>query len=229
MNTLSRTRLIKAFSLIELLLVLATLSLLAALLFPVFLSVRGRARQATCVSNLRQISLGLSQYLEDSDGLYPHAVDALDQLNQNGWNNRAFPEFAAEIPRISLLQDVLQPYLSSKNVFACPADIGFRTPDYLPIVADAFPTSHKKLGASYFYRTELAAWPAGEWNIESPSHINVVNEVVGHWHGSLMPVSGRYSTLFADGHASSLILAHYLECWRTPLNSSWPNPSQYEF
>ncbi|NCQ30317.1 MAG: prepilin-type N-terminal cleavage/methylation domain-containing protein, partial [Armatimonadetes bacterium] len=48
----------RAFTLIELLVVIAIIAILAALLFPVFAKAREKARQASCQSNLKQISLG---------------------------------------------------------------------------------------------------------------------------------------------------------------------------
>ena len=52
-----------AFTLIELLVVIAIIAILAAILFPVFASVREKARQTTCASNERQLGLGILQYL----------------------------------------------------------------------------------------------------------------------------------------------------------------------
>ena len=60
-----------AFSLLELLLVVAILCLLAALLFPVFARARENARRSSCSSNLRQIGLALNQYAQDFDGWTP--------------------------------------------------------------------------------------------------------------------------------------------------------------
>ena len=48
----------KAFTLIELLVVIAIIALLAAILFPVFAQAREKARQASCLSNQKQMALG---------------------------------------------------------------------------------------------------------------------------------------------------------------------------
>jgi prepilin-type N-terminal cleavage/methylation domain-containing protein/prepilin-type processing-associated H-X9-DG protein len=62
------------FTLIELLVVIAILTILAGILFPVFSQVRERARQTVCVSNLRQVSMGMRLYEEDYDNRFPPVV-----------------------------------------------------------------------------------------------------------------------------------------------------------
>jgi len=62
-----------AFTLIELLVVIAIIAILAAILFPVFAQAREKARQATCISNHKQIGLALLQYVGDYDETYPQA------------------------------------------------------------------------------------------------------------------------------------------------------------
>jgi len=66
----------KGFTLIELLVVIAIIAILAAILFPVFARVREKAKQATCISNIKQIALATIQYCSDYDGLGPSRVDA---------------------------------------------------------------------------------------------------------------------------------------------------------
>lgn len=56
-----------AFTLIELLVVIAIIGLLAAILFPVFARARENARRSSCLSNLKQIGLGVTQYAQDND------------------------------------------------------------------------------------------------------------------------------------------------------------------
>ncbi len=59
------------FTLIELLVVIAIIAILAAILFPVFMSAKETGRKATCVSNMRNIGFAYALYLGDSNGRYP--------------------------------------------------------------------------------------------------------------------------------------------------------------
>jgi prepilin-type N-terminal cleavage/methylation domain-containing protein/prepilin-type processing-associated H-X9-DG protein len=61
----------RAFTLIELLVVIAIIAILAAILFPVFAQAREKARAITCVSNEKQISLGVLMYVQDYDETFP--------------------------------------------------------------------------------------------------------------------------------------------------------------
>ena len=58
----------KGFTLIELLVVIAIIAILAAILFPVFQKVRENARRISCASNLKQLSLGVTQYTQPAGG-----------------------------------------------------------------------------------------------------------------------------------------------------------------
>src|ERR1041385_483386 len=57
----------QGFTLIELLVVIAVIAILAALLFPVFAQAREKARQTSCLSNMKQINLGWMMYMQDYD------------------------------------------------------------------------------------------------------------------------------------------------------------------
>lgn len=64
-----------AFTLIELLVVIAILATLAGLLFPVFAQARAMARKSTCISNLRQVGMGVLAYTQDYDEQFPPYFD----------------------------------------------------------------------------------------------------------------------------------------------------------
>jgi len=61
------------FTLIELLVVIAIIAILAAILFPVFAKARSKARQASCLSNVKQLALGVLMYAQDYDETFPIA------------------------------------------------------------------------------------------------------------------------------------------------------------
>ena len=206
----------RGFSLVELLVVIAIISLLAALLFPAFLTVRGKARQIACGSNLHQIGLGIAMYAQDYDGLYPRAVDPMDRFAPAVWNG--FPDFARDIAKIGLIHQVLQPYAKSPNIFSCPSDSGVREGDFNGFPLNAFPTSYEKTGTSYYYRTEIAARNLGEAAFAFPSETNVLFDGAGHWHGTLVPIDKRYNVLFADAHIKNLSFQQMDAAWKKPLN-----------
>src|SRR5215216_4432933 len=64
----------RGFTLIELLVVIAIIAILAAILFPVFARARENARRTSCLSNLKQLSLGIMQYTQDYDERLPQAM-----------------------------------------------------------------------------------------------------------------------------------------------------------
>ncbi|MGI5818938.1 MAG: prepilin-type N-terminal cleavage/methylation domain-containing protein [Armatimonadota bacterium] len=61
----------KGFTLIELLVVIAIIAILAAILFPVFARAREKARQTSCLNNVKQITLGALMYAQDHGEMLP--------------------------------------------------------------------------------------------------------------------------------------------------------------
>jgi len=61
----------RGFTLIELLVVIAIIAILAAILFPVFARARAKAQANTCLSNVKQMMLGLLMYAQDYDEMFP--------------------------------------------------------------------------------------------------------------------------------------------------------------
>lgn len=78
------------FTLIELLVVIAIIAILAAILFPVFAKAREKARQTTCLSDEKQMGLGMLQYNQDNDEAFPMNQYADAAGNQRGWEDSIF-------------------------------------------------------------------------------------------------------------------------------------------
>src|ERR1700712_6152221 len=102
-----KTQTRQGFTLIELLVVIAIIAILAAILFPVFAQAREKARQASCVSNEKQLALAVLQYTQDYDERYPIGMTSggadWGDIN-NYWVGKILP------------------YIKSTQVFACPSD-----------------------------------------------------------------------------------------------------------
>jgi len=115
------------FTLIELLVVIAIIAILAAILFPVFAKVREKARQTSCLSNLKQINLALLQYSQDYDetslpwGSSGNA-DADQTISEHLWWSE------------------LAPYIKSDAVLGCPDDPSLTNATAWPLV-NGVPTS----------------------------------------------------------------------------------------
>ncbi len=99
------------FTLIELLVVIAIIAILAAILFPVFARARENARKANCTSNIKQVGLGILQYVQDYDETFPtggwaagdNAVYPNGVLSNNNWTMRVYP------------------YVKNVGIFNCPS------------------------------------------------------------------------------------------------------------
>lgn len=98
----------RAFSLTELLVSLATISLLSAILLPVFSKARERAQRTACQNNLRQLFSAFQQYLNDWDEVFPNSWQSspspYGELNHSYWDVQ------------------ISPYVKDDAVFFCPTN-----------------------------------------------------------------------------------------------------------
>jgi general secretion pathway protein G len=205
--------------------------MLAAILFPVFASVRAKARETSCISNMRQHGLAFGMYVQDYDGYYPYGVDPADRDTPQIWNG--FPAFKAQIPALPWVHILLQPYCKSAELFHCPSDFGIGIEDFTGLQLNCLPICYQKYGTSYLYRTELAVKGLTEAVFQSPSMINVYMDGSGIWHGAgpsdasigvanwfkTNPalVNRRFNTLHGDGHVKSLLFRPLQALWDSPL------------
>ncbi|MBC8139524.1 MAG: DUF1559 domain-containing protein [Fibrella sp.] len=136
-----------AFTLIELLVVIAIIAILAAILFPVFAQAREKARQTSCLSNVKQLGLAALQYSQDFDESMPQGLSA-------SWEN-------------SWINDIL-PYVKTYDIFRCPSD----SPEGLQPTAE-----YLGVGISYAANVYCGDKANGPWGFggafgvtETPTH-----------------------------------------------------------
>ncbi|MCS7208682.1 MAG: prepilin-type N-terminal cleavage/methylation domain-containing protein [Fimbriimonadales bacterium] len=109
------------FTLIELLVVIAIIAILAAILFPVFAQAREKARQTMCLSNIKQIGLGLKLYITDWDETFPRMDGCIntpipwkpDAIGCNGPYGRRVNHFK--------WQYWVWLYIKNIDIFFCPS------------------------------------------------------------------------------------------------------------
>lgn len=92
------------FTLVEMLVVIGIIAVLAAILFPVYNSARAKARETSCLSNLKQIGTAVEAYAQDTGGFLPLANNRPGE--QGGYG----------------MATVLKSYTQSTEIFRCPAD-----------------------------------------------------------------------------------------------------------
>lgn len=115
------------FTLIELLVVIAIIAILAAILFPVFAQAREKARQSSCLSNEKQIGLGVLQYVQDYDEVFPYAERSVNPVPAGGQGYVFWDTLIQPYVKNGELEDRTAQTGSVYNgVFACPS---FPTPN----------------------------------------------------------------------------------------------------
>jgi prepilin-type N-terminal cleavage/methylation domain-containing protein/prepilin-type processing-associated H-X9-DG protein len=117
--SLSAPRSKSGFTLIELLVVIAIIAILASILFPVFGRARENARRSSCQSNLKQLGLGFTQYIQDYDERLPLTTAGPSGVGQpNGWMY-----YSGSAPyTFDPARSSLYPYIKNTQIFVCPSD-----------------------------------------------------------------------------------------------------------
>ncbi len=171
---------VSGFTLIELLVVIAIIAILAAILFPVFSRARENARRASCLSNMKQIGLGVAMYTQD----YDETLVSYRYISPTGTVIIGWTE-------------ALQPYVKSRQMFVCPsakkvsgcASNG-NDPTYYPVTTPttASKPSFGSYGYNYYYLGADGGTSPNRFlvdyklaAVERPTETVLANEVTGVW------------------------------------------------
>lgn len=209
----SHRRAYRGFTLIELLVVIAIIAILAAILFPVFAKAREKARQTSCLSNLKQIGLAEHQYSIDYDEM-------------------ALPVATFDANGLYVFWPTLvQPYCRSIDFFKCPSDSSNGGPGswYSPLNVDvingiayhsyAINWIHDWAGSASAYagggHTAPHAFDASLGSVKEPANTISVqegdanefwstNHIETHRNVGQRRHTDMRNVLFSDGHAKAL-------------------------
>lgn len=205
----------RGFTLIELLVVIAIISLLAAILFPVLARSRAKARQTSCLSNLRQLGNAFQMYCLDYNDVLP------DEFRP-GWPPPYDYWDGWEGWRIALL-----PYVGNLQVYICPDQpdtyISYGLPQWNAVAASIWGV----VRLNDIREGALAILLAENWNTwystRDPAHSTLYppnGNVAWERH------NGGANYLFVDGHVKWLTRGqtYYPKCYWWP----WPHaPTKY--
>lgn len=190
------------FTLIELLVVIAIIAILAAILFPIFMTAKQRAQQTACMDNMVQIGKAINMYVDDNSGYTPFAWNLIDS-NWSIWYRDTWREH-------------IQPYLKNKRVLVCP--IKTKSPGYptMPWIGhygmNVYITMNDAATAYVGYR-RISTIPSltktilisenkdGDWSAEPYDNAGTGDAGEFYpYHGTDKSKGGEFA--FCDGHAA---------------------------
>lgn len=209
----------RGFTLIELLVVIAIIAILAAILFPVFARAREKARQTSCLSNLKQLGLGVMMYCQDYDELLPVSY------------NPGVPNLGTGFNRCRYWFGVIQPYVKNEQIYICPSKststafsygwnydvLGYGSSSYCqacPLARLEHPSETLMMVDANNYTVYHPARYSYQW-FDPPTG----NDLFNYNYGGVRHNEGS-NIAFCDGHAKWMKGSQWLvagvELWETP-------------
>lgn len=203
----------RGFTLIELLVVIAIIAILAAILFPVFARAREKARQTSCLSNVKELSLAVRMYTDDYDETLPPSefyVDTPDGRQIWTWHTLVYP------------------YVKNAEIYVCPSR---RASGGRPLqTLGGYDAKHSRAYANYAYNCRylqrVHGWKIYQHNkrergglplswVTEPAQTIMLGEAADisdqYWNGVQIRATGGWEPApihngganlgFVDGHA----------------------------
>jgi prepilin-type N-terminal cleavage/methylation domain-containing protein len=238
----------KAFTLIELMVVIAIIGLLLALILPALSRSQARARRTTCLNNLKQINLGLRMYCDDAKDTIPGQGGATTQ------NFSVFLRYKELMKNYVGLNGASSP---QDKLFACPADTFYynyyKTNRPAPYVSESLCSLSNHDFSSYSLNAGNLTPPASVTNFARPGIGDLKFTDVQHpartlllfespafipysWHEPKRPFSAPNSIFdgsqdmvsFVDGHLS-FIKMYWQSTSSTSLAGDYDPPAGYDY